>query len=811
MPLLLDFHDSCSLHWKNHMNPAKPFLNIVLLLLFSLVFPICISFKNITQNQPLKDGQILVSDQKTFALGFFTPENSNRRYVGIWYHQITEKTIVWVANRDNPLYDKSGVLSINGQGNLVLHTQNQSLPIWSTNVSTLTSPTNNSMAMLLEVGNLVLLQQDNQKVWQSFDYPTDTMLPFMKLGLDLRTGLNRYLTSWKSKDDPGTGNYSYRVVTTGYPQLILYMGQTPLWRAGSWTGLRWSGVPKMTPNYIFNGSYVSNQEEITISYGLIDHKVFSKMVDESGTMQLSIWHERRWNKYWFAPQETCDKYLGCGPNSYCDPYNGDTFECTCLPGLEPKSPRDWYLRDASGGCVSKQGMSTCNNGEGFVKLAHVKVPDTSIAHADMSLSLTECEQQCLRNCSCMAYASANESEGGIGCLTWHGNLVDTRTYSDTGQDLYIRVDAVVLDKRQNAYSNSVASNLPYFEDSPGRRDLDGTTRNSNSPLFDLRTIIAATNNFSVANKLGKGGFGSVYKGLLQNGMEIAIKRLSKCSGQGIEQFKNEVALIAKLQHRNLVKILGCCIHGEEKMLIYEYLPNKSLDSFIFDETKRLSLDWGKRFEIICGIARGLLYLHQDSRLRIIHRDLKASNVLLDNTLNPKISDFGMARIVGEDQIEANTNCVVGTYGYMSPEYAMQGLFSIKSDVYSFGVLLLEIIIGKKNSAYHHDGPSSNLIGHVWDLWREGNATNIVDLLLGETYPASEVSRCIQIGLLCVQEHAIDRPTMSTIVFMLGNDTPLPSPKQPAFILQGSYNSTNRSTSEASNSVNEITISKLDGR
>uniref|UniRef100_A0A7N2LTX1 Receptor-like serine/threonine-protein kinase n=1 Tax=Quercus lobata TaxID=97700 RepID=A0A7N2LTX1_QUELO len=727
------------------MNPTKPFLNIVLLLLFSLVFPICISFETITQNQPLKDGQILVSYQKTFALGFFTPENSNRRYVGIWYNQIIElKTVVWVANRDNPLYDKSGVLSINGQGNPVLHTQNQSIPIWSTNVSTSASPTKNSMAKLSKEGNL-LLQQDSQKViWQSFDYPTDTMLPFMKLGLDLRTGLNRYLTSWKSKDDLGIGNYSYRIDTTGYPQLILYKGQTPLWRAGTWTGLRWSGVPKMIPNYVFNASYVSNQDEITIVYGLIDPKVFSKMVmDELGTLQLSTWHETRWVEYWSTPQETCDKYSGCGPNSYCDPYNGDKFECTCLPGLEPKSPGDWDLRDASGGCVSKQGMSTCNNGEGFVKLARVKVPDTSIARADMSLSLTYCEQQCLRNCSCMAYASANESEGGIGCLTWHGNLVDTRTYSDTGQDLYIRVDAVVLaqyaqkkgltrkkrmltilgvfvavmfllmilvvywlvrrkkkDKRQNAYSNSVASNLPYFEDSPGRRDLDGTTRNSSSPLFDLRTIIAATDNFSVANKLGKGGFGLVYK---------------------------------------------------------------------------------------------------------------ASNVLLDNTLNPKISDFGMARIVGEDQIEANTNCVVGTYGYMSPEYAMQGLFSIKSDVYSFGVLLLEIIIGKKNSAYLHDGPSSNLIGHVWDLWREGNATNIVDLLLGETYPASEVSRCIQIGLLCVQEHAIDRPTMSTIVFMLGNDTPLPSPKQPAFILKGTYISTNRSTSEASNSVNEITISKLDGR
>nr|POE84809.1 g-type lectin s-receptor-like serine/threonine-protein kinase rks1 [Quercus suber] len=195
------------------MNPVSQFLNIVLLLLFSLVFPICISFETITQNQPLKDdGQTLVSYQKTFALGFFSPENSNRRYVGIWYNQIIEQTVVWVANRDNPLYDKSGVLSINGQGNLVLHTQNQSIPIWSTNVSTSALPTNNSMAKLLEVGNHVLLQQDSQTViWQSFDYPKDTMLPFMKLGLDLRTGLNRYLTSWKSKDDPGTGNYSYRI------------------------------------------------------------------------------------------------------------------------------------------------------------------------------------------------------------------------------------------------------------------------------------------------------------------------------------------------------------------------------------------------------------------------------------------------------------------------------------------------------------------------------------------------------------------------------------------------------------------------
>ena len=426
------------------MNPAKGNTSLFLLSLL-LVCPICTSLDTITPEQPLKDGQLLLSNQKTFALGFFRPGSSSHRYVGIWFNQITEQTVVWVANRDAPLNDTSGVLSINGKGNLVLHTQNQTTPIWSTNVSLSVSSTNNSLAKLLDIGNLVLVQQDSQR-WQSFDYPTNTMLPFMKLGLDRRTGLNRFLTSWKSKDDPGFGNYSYQMVPTGYPQLCLYMGQTLLWRSGTWTGLRGSGVLNMTSNLfnvrnLFNVSFVNNQDETTIMYStfsnLADPRVFPKVVvDESGIMQRSSWQETRWVEYWSVPKAICDKYLTCGSNSYCDPYNEVIFECKCFPGFEPKSSHD---------CVrEKQGVSMCNNGEGFVKLAQMKLPDTSIAHVDMSLSMKECEQKCLRDCSCMAYASANGSEGGIGCLTWQGDLVDTRTYSDAGQDLYIRVDAVVL-------------------------------------------------------------------------------------------------------------------------------------------------------------------------------------------------------------------------------------------------------------------------------------------------------------------------------------------------------------------------------
>ncbi|KAK3433272.1 hypothetical protein EUGRSUZ_D00909 [Eucalyptus grandis] len=277
------------------------------------------------------------------------------------------------------------------------------------------------------------------------------------------------------------------------------------------------------------------------------------------------------------------------------------------------------------------------------------------------------------------------------------------------------------------------TNLTHFEGSPSVEDCDdGARRNRDVPLFDLSTVASATNNFSFLNKLGQGGFGSVYKGIMDNGTEIAIKRLSKHSGQGVEEFKNEVQLIAKLQHRNLVRILSCCVEEDEKMLIYEYLPNKSLDAFLFDNTKSSLLDWKKRFEIASGVAQGLLCLHQNSRLRIIHRDLKASNVLLDAAMNPKIADFGMARICGGDQMQGNTNRVVGTYGYMLPEYAMEGIFSIKSDVYSFGVLLLEIISGKRNSAYYHENPSSNLVGRVsnrtLDKYRNAPDSDIIHSL-----------------------------------------------------------------------------------
>ncbi|KAI4320761.1 hypothetical protein MLD38_034206 [Melastoma candidum] len=313
-----------------------------------------------------------------------------------------------------------------------------------------------------------------------------------------------------------------------------------------------------------------------------------------------------------------------------------------------------------------------------------------------------------------------------------------------------------------------------------RRGLKTWEYGADLPSFSFPAIAAATDNFSDVNFIGEGGFGSVYKGHLSTNREVAVKRLSKNSGQGLEEFTNEVILISRLQHKNLVGLVGCCIEKTERMLIYEYMPNKSLDYFIFDRVGRCSLTWERRYSIVCGIARGLVYLHHDSKLPVVHRDLKASNILLDGDLNPKISDFGLARIFTGNDKAKTTRRIIGSHGYMSPEYASEGEFSTKSDVYSFGVLLLEIVSGRRNVGFRHPDHQHNLLGHVWLLWLAGRVLELVDEP-GMELSEPQAERCIHVGLLCVQKLPVDRPSMEAAVVMLANEgAELPQPKQPGF-------------------------------
>ncbi|KAH9604770.1 hypothetical protein KSS87_017626 [Heliosperma pusillum] len=312
---------------------------------------------------------------------------------------------------------------------------------------------------------------------------------------------------------------------------------------------------------------------------------------------------------------------------------------------------------------------------------------------------------------------------------------------------------------------------------------NGYVTSMESLQYDLAMLEVATNSFSDDNKIGEGGFGGVYKGTLQNGVEIAVKRLSKGSNQGLEQFKNEVLLVAKHQHRNLVKLLGFCLTSNEMLLVYEFACNKSLDLILFDSNRRRRLGWPARYKIINGIARGLSYLHEDSRRRIIHRDLKASNILLDANMNPKISDFGLARNFGENQDQEHTVRLAGTIGYMAPEYIEYGEISTKSDVYSFGVLVLEIISGKKIGT-RQAGQIKNLLTYAWKHWNENTIATFVDECMEDAYCSEEAKRCIHLGLLCVQGETEQRPSMIKVVSYLNSNVDLQAPQQPTFVSSG---------------------------
>lgn len=316
-------------------------------------------------------------------------------------------------------------------------------------------------------------------------------------------------------------------------------------------------------------------------------------------------------------------------------------------------------------------------------------------------------------------------------------------------------------------------------------------------LFELNTLQLATNFFSELNQLGRGGFGPVYKGLMPNGEEVAIKKLSMESRQGIREFTNEVRLLLRIQHKNLVTLLGCCAEGPEKMLVYEYLPNKSLDHFLFD--KKRSLDWMTRYRIVTGIARGLLYLHEEAPERIIHRDIKASNILLDEKLNPKISDFGLARLFPGEDTHVQTFRISGTHGYMAPEYAFRGYLSVKTDVFSYGVLVLEIVSGRKNHDVKLDAEKADLLSYAWKLYQGGKIMDLVDQSIGK-YNGDEAAMCIQLGLLCCQASLGERPDMNSVNLMLSSDSfTLPRPSRPG--IQGRVGKWNTTTTSALSNTN----------
>ncbi|XP_048132046.1 G-type lectin S-receptor-like serine/threonine-protein kinase At1g61370 isoform X2 [Rhodamnia argentea] len=809
---------------------------------------------NITTSEPLFPNQTLVSSGQIFELGFFTPNGSESQYVGIWYKNLTPSKIVWVANREWPLVytDQSAKLTIGGDGNLKLMDGQQGI-VWSTNVSSLSNYTS---AALLDSGNFVLQDGNYSEIWGSFEDPTDTLLPRMKLGVNVRTGVKHFLISWKSDSDPSPGSFSSGMTSETPPQAFTWNGSTPYWRSGQWDKTQFIGIPDMDQSYSSGFNVEQDIQQGTTYFSVDRYNFFGYIfVSPGGSLMTSYWDDgaEAWLTDWAAPNNTCEMYGTCGLFGVCNSLNSPI--CRCIDGFVPKSNGEWNNGNWTGGCARETELNCQKNTstsaptnvkkDAFWQMSRMKLPDSGDYLSDIG-DQEGCESWCLSNCSCLAYSYV----GTIGCMVWSKDLIDLQELPTAGEDLFVRVAHVKAGgSRHKAVIISLATiaGIMFFavlvfslykwsaekmgnlNKDPRLLDLVDTPEKSaeliqgnawkeqlqqddslDLTLYSFDSILLATNKFSTTSKLGQGGFGSVYKGKL-NGKEVAIKRLSSTSAQGVEEFKNEIILISRLQHRNLVKLMGYCIEGEEKILVYEYLSNKSLDTFLFDSRKKAELDWGKRFQMIQGIARGLLYLHRDSCLRVIHRDLKVSNILLDEKMNPKISDFGLARMFEGTQVLVNTQKIVGTLGYMSPEYAMGGIFSERSDVYSFGVLLLEIVSGKKNTALYDQGQHLNLLSLVWQLWSDGKAFDLTD----EAIPVSspwELIRCIHVGLLCVQDHPTNRPDMSNVVLMLSGESDLPQPRQPIFTFQAEMPDRSIPSQEESIwSVNTVTDTLVEGR
>ncbi|XP_002448589.2 G-type lectin S-receptor-like serine/threonine-protein kinase At4g27290 isoform X2 [Sorghum bicolor] len=804
----------------------------------------------LTQAKPLYPGDTLVSRNGVFALGFFSPSNSNESlYLGIWYqYNGTRDVTVWVANRDNPVTTSAKLAITNDQQLALLSDSGRALWTTTTTAAAAATTTTGVVAVLLNSGNFVLRSANGGGTaiwWQSFDHPSATILPTMKVLLSYKGIVNTSIVACKSPGDMSPGDFSGSIDPSSNLQFFVWNSGRPYYRISFFDDVSVFSFGGGATSAVVHPSVINTGDEVYYTYNVnVSHHgspLTRVLLKHDGSMSLltrqnSNTTSSQWTPSFERPGPGCDLYASCGAFGYCD-HTEAVPSCRCLDGFEPIDGLD-----ISRGCRRNDALE-CGGGEDrFVTLPGMTVPDKFLQIGNTTLE--QCAAECSANCSCTAYAYVNVSSAGalvdtsMRCLLWTGDLVDTGKASaaSSGQNLYLRLARSHVQHKRISLKFLLPiiacllllASIAFFLTCKYRgkrqkkkterrkmleylRSTDEAGENLESPFISFEDIVAATDNFADSNELGKGGFGKVYKGVLQGTKEVAVKRLSKGSGQGTEEFRNEAVLIANLQHKNLVKLIGCCVHQDEKLLVYEYLPNKSLDYFIFDSARKHVLPWPIRCKIMQGIARGILYLHQDSRLTIIHRDLKASNVLLDKEMNPKISDFGMARIFSGNELEANTNRLVGTYGYMSPEYVMEGAFSVKSDTYSFGVLLLEMVSGLKISSPHRIEGFSNLIEYAWNLWRDGNIEDFVDSSLMESCSLDEVARCIHIGLLCVQNSPNCRPLMSEVVFMLENKTTaLPSPKKPmCFACRDSQPEKAGDNKELS--INGMSLTTLGGR
>ncbi|KAL0354162.1 UNVERIFIED_CONTAM: G-type lectin S-receptor-like serine/threonine-protein kinase [Sesamum angustifolium] len=560
----------------------------------------------------------------------------------------------------------SGDQTIVSSGGTLSWDSSPQTKIWSTDTN---STALDVVAVLLDDGNLVLRDGSEsnssigQPLWESFDNPADTWLPGGKIAYNKRTRTKQLLTSWSNSEDPAPGLFSLELDPDGRQYIIRWNRSEQYWTSGAWNGHIFSLVPEMRLNYIYNFSYMENDNESYFTYSLYNPSIISRFImDVSGQIKQLSWDNSDWNLFWSQPRQQCEVYAYCGAFGTCN-QNSLPF-CDCLPGFKHKSESDWNLRDYSGGCVRETNLqcgnnSTNSNGrrDKFFVRPYMILPDNFQLMTVGSAG--ECESACLNNCSCTAYAY-----DGNQCSLWNGELLNLQQLNEgdgNGKTIYIRLSASSsvfsgAKKSKGAIIGAILGSIAVIVLLVAivmvviwrrRRQTVGSSKPVEGSLvaFAYKDLQNATKNFS--EKLGGGGFGSVFKGTLPDSSVIAVKKLESIS-QGEKQFRTEVSTIGTIQHVNLVRLRGFCSEGSKKLLVYDYMENSSLNSHLFHANESKVLEWRTRYEIALGVARGLSYLHEKCRDCIIHCDIKPENILLDAEFCPKVADFGLAKLVGRD-------------------------------------------------------------------------------------------------------------------------------------------------------------------
>ncbi|KAL3517186.1 hypothetical protein ACH5RR_024088 [Cinchona calisaya] len=758
----------------------------------------------------LAGNKTILSGNKTFGLGFFSTNNKNNEeskwYLGIWYASIPTPIYVWVANRENPIKNLSSAsVEITQDGKLAVkggENDSSRTTFWESN-----NLDEASEARLLEQGNLVLYSKNGDKVWQSFDYPTDTWLPGMNLTAD------QWLTCWKSSTDPSPGKYSLRLSPPDYGEIsLLYTdnnnnnnnSSNVYWSTGNWTGNAFSGVPEMTVPYIYIFHFAKpftrmasfGYTEISLESGL-NPPLTRFQVDHTGQLRQFTWSPQSeyWNMFWSQPENLCRVYALCGNFGFC---NARLLSpCKCLMGFKPVDDVSWDAGDFSGGCHRGSG-DVCGKNDGFEDVGVVSYEGAIILSFTGTRSV--CERTCLGNCSC---SGLHHNERTNLCVNLHGPLLNLRNLTSDStleEKLYLRVprgSTKEKNKKKLVLLEAICGFLVILivgvvvvlflrrrKIRKRKEEEEGVFPVTNLKVFSYKELHAATKGFS--DKLGHGGFGAVFQGELSDSTLVAVKRLEKPGG-GEKEFRAEVCTIGNIQHVNLVRLRGFCSENSHRLLVYDFMPNGPLSMYLKREGK--SLSWDARFRVAIGTARGIAYLHEECRNCIIHCDIKPENILLDEDFSAKVSDFGLAKLLGRDFSRVLAT-MRGTWGYVAPEWISGVAITTKADVYSYGMTLLELLGGRRNvegspsaAGGEGGGGTEKWFFPPWAAREiiEGNVAAVIDERLGNLYNVAEAERAGLVAVWCIQDDESTRPTMGMVVKMLEGVVEVTVPPPPKLL------------------------------